>query len=212
MIGGLNPEVEKSIQASLKWFENQGAKLVPISLPHTQYSVAVYYIVAVSEASSNLARYDGIRYGKRPSEAEVRDLADYYELARASFGAEVKRRIILGTFALSSGYSQAYYQRACQVRRLIQQDFDKAFEQVDLIAGPISPGTAFKLGEKITDPLQMYLNDIFTIPANLAGIPAMSIPCGEDSQGLSIGLHLIAPAFAEEHLLSAAAAFEKGGA
>ncbi len=209
-IGGLSPEVEKSIQDSLKWFEKQGAKLVPISLPHTQYSVAVYYIVAVSEASSNLARYDAIRFGTRPPEVDVKDLADFYEKARAAFGAEVKRRIILGTFALSAGYSDAYYQRACQVRRLIKQDFDQAFEQVDLIAGPVSPTTAFKLGEQVHDPLQMYLNDIFTIPANLAGVPAMSVPCGKDSQGLSMGLHLIAPAFGEEKLISAAAAFEKG--
>jgi aspartyl-tRNA(Asn)/glutamyl-tRNA(Gln) amidotransferase subunit A len=209
LVGGLSPEVEKSIQASLKWFESQGAKLVPISLPHTQYSVSVYYIVAVSEASSNLSRYDGIRFGSRPSEVDVRDLADFYEKARSAFGAEVKRRIILGTFALSAGYSEAYYQRACQVRRLIKQDFDRAFEQVDLIAGPVSPTTAFKMGEKVHDPLQMYLNDIFTIPANLAGVPAMSLPCGTDSQGLSIGLHLIAPAFGEEKMISVASAFEK---
>jgi aspartyl-tRNA(Asn)/glutamyl-tRNA(Gln) amidotransferase subunit A len=209
-IGGLSPDVEKSIQDSLKWFEAQGAKLIPVSLPHTQYSVAVYYIVAVSEASSNLSRYDGIRYGNRPSEIDVKDLADFYEKARSAFGAEVKRRILLGTFALSAGYSEAYYQRACQVRRLIKQDFDKAFEQVDLIVGPVSPGTAFKLGEKISDPLQMYLNDIFTIPANLAGVPAMSLPCGTDSQGLPIGLHLIAPAFGEAKMISIASAFEKG--
>lgn len=208
--GGLQPEVGKAIQESLKWMESQGAKLVEISLPHTSYSVAVYYLVAVSEASSNLSRFDSIRYGVRPSEGDVRDLADFYKKARSLFGTEVKRRIILGTFALSTGYSDAYYNRACQVRRLVKQDFDQAFSQVDLIAGPVSPTTAFKLGEKIQDPLQMYLNDIFTIPANLAGIPAMSVPCGEDAQGLSIGIQLMGPAFAEERLISVAAAFEKG--
>ncbi len=212
-VEGLQPGVEKAIQASLKWFESRGAKLVPISLPHTKYSVAVYYIVAVSEASSNLARYDGVRFGVRPpSASEAPDLATFYKRVRANFGPEVKRRIILGTFALSSGYSEAYYKRACQVRRLIQQDFDRAFEQVDVIAGPVSPTTAFRLGEKTQDPLKMYLNDIFTIPANLAGLPAMSLPCGEDGEKLPIGLHLIGPQFDEEKILSMAAAFERGHA
>jgi aspartyl-tRNA(Asn)/glutamyl-tRNA(Gln) amidotransferase subunit A len=210
-IGGLDPAVEKSIQASLKWFESQGAKLVPVSLPHTQYSVAVYYIVAVSEASSNLARFDGVRYGVRPDAArQAEDLNDFYKSVRSNFGPEVKRRIILGTFALSSGYSDAYYKKACQVRRLIKQDFDEAFKSVDLIAGPVSPTTAFKLGEKSNDPLKMYLNDIFTIPVNLAGLPAMSIPCGIDSQQLPIGLHLIAPQLGEERMLSVAHAFFQG--
>jgi aspartyl-tRNA(Asn)/glutamyl-tRNA(Gln) amidotransferase subunit A len=209
-VGGLAPAVEAAIQASLKWFEARGAKLVPLSLPHSRYAVAVYYLVAVSEASSNLARFDGVRYGARPAEAG--DLASFYKGARAGFGPEVKRRILLGTFALSSGYSEAYYRRACQVRRLIQQDFDRAFEQVDVIASPVSPTTAFKLGEKTSDPLSMYLNDLFTIPANLAGLPALSLPCGEDSDGLSIGLQLIGKPFGEERLLSVAHAFEKGRA
>lgn len=208
-IGGIASDVEASIQASLSWMESKGAKLIPISLPHTTYSVAVYYLVAVSEASSNLARYDGVRFGVRPAQAE-NDLESFYKKARSIFGPEVKRRIILGTFALSAGYSEAYYRRACQVRRLIKQDFDQAFREVDLIAGPISPTTAFKLGEKVSDPLQMYLNDIFTIPANLAGLPAMSLPCGKDRQGLPIGLHLMGPAFGEERLMSIAHAFEKG--
>jgi len=208
-IGGLNPDVEKAIQSSMKWFEAQGAKLVPVSLPHTQYAVAIYYIVAVSEASSNLARFDGVRFGVRPVDAnDAKDLAGFYKHVRAAFGPEVKRRIILGTFALSSGYSDAYYKRACQVRRKVKQDFDQAFEQVDLIMGPVSPTTAFKLGEKSKDPLQMYLNDIFTIPANLAGLPAMSLPCGKDSIGLPIGLHLMAPLFGEERLVSVAHDFE----
>lgn len=208
-VGGLQNEVARDVESSLKWLEKQGAKLVPISLPHTQHSVAVYYLVALAEASSNLSRFDSIRYGTRPPEADIHNLADFYKKARSKFGPEVKRRIILGTFALSAGYSEAYYQRACQVRRLIQQDFLKAFENVDLIAGPVSPTTAFKLGEKIQDPLQMYLNDIFTIPANLAGIPALSLPCGKDASGLPIGLHLMAPAFEEARLLCVAAGFEK---
>ncbi|HUP56302.1 MAG TPA: amidase family protein, partial [Bdellovibrionota bacterium] len=211
-IGGLEPAVEKSVQASLKWLESQGAKLVPVSLPHTKYSVAVYYVVAVSEASSNLARFDGVRFGVRPPDAmQAADLAEFYRRSRRAFGPEVKRRIILGTFALSSGYSDAYYKRACQVRRLIRRDFDQAFTQVDLIAGPVAPTTAFKLGEKTSDPLKMYLNDIFTIPANLAGLPAISIPCGQDEQKLPIGFQLIAPHFADERLLSVARELEKAG-
>jgi aspartyl-tRNA(Asn)/glutamyl-tRNA(Gln) amidotransferase subunit A len=210
-VGGLSPDVEQSIQASLKWFEKQGARLVPISLPHTSYAVAVYYIVAVSEASSNLARFDGVKYGVRPDAArEAVDLTTFYKKTRAHFGPEVKRRILLGTLALSSGYYDAYYRRACQVRRLIQQDFEKAFTQVDFIVSPVSPNTAFKLGEKLSDPLQMYLNDIFTIPVNLAGLPALSMPCGEDRQKLPIGLHLIGKPFEDERLLSIAHAFEKG--
>ncbi|MGZ3699747.1 MAG: Asp-tRNA(Asn)/Glu-tRNA(Gln) amidotransferase subunit GatA, partial [Bdellovibrionota bacterium] len=208
-VAGLSPDVEKAIHASLSWFENMGARLVPISLPHTKYSVAVYYLVAVSEASSNLARFDGVRFGVRPPEAaQAQDLASFYKKVRAGFGPEVKRRIILGTFALSSGYSDQYYRQACQVRRLIKQDFDEAFQKVDLIAGPVSPTTAFRLGEKSQDPLQMYLNDIFTIPANLAGLPSISVPCGKDREELSIGLHLQAPQFQEERLLSVAQAFE----
>jgi aspartyl-tRNA(Asn)/glutamyl-tRNA(Gln) amidotransferase subunit A len=211
MVGGLDSAVEKSIQASFKWFESKGAKLVPISLPHTQYAVAVYYIVAVSEASSNLARFDGVRFGVRPPKTnEAKDLTEFYKSVRAGFGPEVKRRIILGTFALSSGYSEAYYKRACQVRRLIKQDFDHAFKDVDLIMGPVSPTTAFKMGEKNNDPLQMYLNDIFTIPVNLAGLPAMSLPCGQDSQGLPVGLHLIAPQYEEEKMFTVAQAFSTG--
>ncbi|MGK5084145.1 Asp-tRNA(Asn)/Glu-tRNA(Gln) amidotransferase subunit GatA [Bdellovibrionota bacterium FG-1] len=209
--GGLSPEVEKALQASVEWFAKQGATLVPLSLPHTRYAVAVYYVVAMSEASSNLSRFDGVRFGVRPPAAiEAGDLTTFYKKVRSQFGPEVKRRIILGTFALSAGYADQYYGRACQVRRLIKQDFDQAFEKVDLIAGPISVSTAFKIGEKISEPLQMYLNDIFTVPANLAGIPAISVPCGQDVQGLPIGLQLMAPAFGEDRLISVAAAFEKG--
>lgn len=211
-VGGLARSVEDSVQRALDWYQAQGAKLVPISLPNTRYAVAIYYIVAVSEASSNLARFDGVRYGVRPAHNSAKgsdDLVAFYKGVRANFGPEVKRRIILGTFALSSGYSEAYYKRACQVRRLVKEDFDRAFEQVDVIAGPVSPTTAFKLGEKLSDPLQMYLNDIFTIPANLAGLPAISIPCGTDHDGLPIGLHLMAPQFGEEKLLVASAVWER---
>jgi aspartyl-tRNA(Asn)/glutamyl-tRNA(Gln) amidotransferase subunit A len=209
-VGGMQPEVEKSIEDSLRWMESKGAKLVPLSLPHTRHSVAVYYLIAVSEASSNLARFDGVRFGNRPEACEhAKDLSDFYRQVRQQFGPEVKRRIILGTFALASGYYDAYYKRASQVRRLIRGDFDRAFESVDLIAGPVAPTTAFKIGEKISDPLQMYLNDIFTVPANLAGIPAISIPCGKDQAGLPIGLQLTAPAFGEAVMISAAASFER---
>jgi aspartyl-tRNA(Asn)/glutamyl-tRNA(Gln) amidotransferase subunit A len=206
----LSPDVQKHIDAALKWYESQGAKLVEVSLPHTQWAVATYYVVAVSEASSNLSRYDGIRFGNRPKAAEQGEsLDEFYKKVRAQFGPEVKRRIILGAFALSSGYYDAYYKKACQVRRLIQQDFFSAFEKVDLIAAPVSPTTAFKVGEKSADPLSMYLMDIFTIPASLAGLPALSVPCGKDRDGLSVGLQLIGPQFEETRILQAANAFEK---
>jgi aspartyl-tRNA(Asn)/glutamyl-tRNA(Gln) amidotransferase subunit A len=205
---GISSEVETSVRAALSWYESQGAKLVPISLPHTQYSVAIYYIVAVSEASSNLARFDGVRFGVRSEKARgATELADFYRKSRDLFGAEVKRRIILGTFTLSSGYSEAYFRRACQVRRLVQRDFLEAFQSVDVIAGPVSPTAAYRFGEK-SDPLQMYLNDILTIPANLAGLPALSLPCGKNGQGLPIGLHLIGPAQSEPFMMSFAHAFE----
>lgn len=208
---GLSAETGKAVQDAASWLEKKGAKLVPVSLPHTRYSVAVYYVVAVCEASSNLARFDGVRYGSRPRAAmEASSLEEFYKRSRAAFGAEVKRRIILGTFALSSGYYDAYYKRACQVRRLVQRDFEEAFKLCDVIASPVAATTAFKLGEKSSNPLEMYLNDIFTIPANLAGIPALSVPCGKDAQGLPIGLQLAAPAFEEARLLSVAGAFERG--
>ncbi|MBC7691420.1 MAG: Asp-tRNA(Asn)/Glu-tRNA(Gln) amidotransferase subunit GatA [Methylotenera sp.] len=207
--GGLTPEVDRAIQKSLKWFEAQGAKLVPVSLPHTKYAVSIYYIVAVSEASSNLSRMDGVRFGVRNKDADqAPNLAGFYKKVRSGFGPEVKRRIILGTFALSSGYYDAYYKRACQVRRLVKNDFDQAFTQCDVIAAPVSQSTAFKRGEKLSDPLAMYLNDIFTIPANLAGLPALSVPCGADSRGLSIGLQLMGPQYSDGKLLSVARAFE----
>lgn len=211
MVGGLQKEVQAKVEASINWFKSQGAEIVEISLPNTQSSVAVYYIVAVSEASSNLARFDGVKFGVRPKALEgVTDLTEFYKKTRALFGPEVKRRIILGTFALSSGYYDAYFIKACQVRRLIQDDFKRAFEKVEVIAAPVSPTTAYKLGAKTADPLEMYLNDIFTIPVNLAGLPALSVPCGEDAAGLPIGLHLIGNHFSDGKLLSIARAFEEG--
>jgi aspartyl-tRNA(Asn)/glutamyl-tRNA(Gln) amidotransferase subunit A len=212
-VDGVTESVQKLTREALDWYRTQGATLVPLSLPNTSYSVAVYYMVAVSEASSNLARFDGVRFGVRPPGADQADsLEQFYQRVRANFGPEVKRRIILGTFALSAGYSDAYFKRACQVRRLIAQDFAKAFEICDVIAGPVTTETAFKLGEKISNPLRLYLKDIFTIPANLAGLPALSVPCGRDAEGLPVGLHLIGPQFQEERILGLARAYEKGHA
>ena len=205
---GLSKEVNQALESALQWFESQGATRVPLSLPLTPYSIAVYYLIAVSEASSNLARFDGVRYGVRPLSADhAQNLEEFYTQARSLFGAEVKRRLILGSFALSSGYADEYYRLACQVRRKITLELEQAFQSVDLIIGPVAPTTAYSVGEK-TEPLQMYLNDLYTIPANLAGLPALSLPCGEDAEGLSIGLQLMASHFQEEFLLSVAHAFE----
>jgi aspartyl-tRNA(Asn)/glutamyl-tRNA(Gln) amidotransferase subunit A len=209
-IDGIEPSIRKAVEDSLAWFESQGAKLVDISLPHTQYAVATYYVVSASEASSNLARFDGVRFGTRPKEAAgARRLEDFYKSVRSQFGPEVKRRIMLGTYMLSSGYYEAYFLKACKVRTLIKQDFDEAFKKVDLIAAPVAPTTAFERGSKSKDPLQMYLMDIFTIPSSLAGIPCLSIPCGDDVQGLPVGLQLMSAAFQEEKLMSVAAQFER---
>ena len=208
-IDGIDAEVKAAVESTIKKLKDQGAEIVPISLPHTEYAVATYYVVAVSEASSNLSRFDGVRFGVRPKEAmEAGNPAEFYKKVRANFGPEVKRRIILGTFALSSGYYDAYYRRAGQVRRLMRNDFEKAFEQVDIIVSPVSPTTAFKMGEKAKNPLQMYLTDIFTIPASMAGLPAMSVPIAKDHLGLSIGLHLIAPRFNEANLFRMATIVE----
>ena len=206
---GLDPQVEKAIRGVLRWLEKKGARCIPVELPHSRYAISVYYLVAVSEASSNLARYDAVRFGTRAVPAEAsRNLSNFYEKNRSFFGDEVKRRILLGTFALSAGYADAYFKKASQVRRKIKTDFENAFKQVDFILGPVSSSTAFRIGEKVDDPLQMYLNDIYTIPVNLAGLPAMSLPCGKNDQGLSIGLHLIAPPFEEERMVSLAAAIQ----
>jgi aspartyl-tRNA(Asn)/glutamyl-tRNA(Gln) amidotransferase subunit A len=204
---GLDPEVEAAIRAALKTLDGLGAELLEVSLPHTEYAVATYYVVAVAEASSNLARYDGVKYGFR---AEGKNLLETYLNTRTQgFGAEVRRRIMLGTYTLSAGYYDAYYKKGSQVRALIRGDFETAFKACQLIACPVSPTPAFRLGEKVADPLTMYLSDIFTISANLAGIPGISVPCGFSSQGLPIGLQLLGPPFGEADILQAAYAFEQ---
>ena len=196
---GIQPEIESAIQEALRTFEGLDADVCEVSLPHTEFAVPVYYLIAPAEASANLARFDGVRYGPRvPAE----DMWDVFRKTRGElFGGEVKRRIMLGTYALSSGYYDAYYGKAQKVRRLIRQDFDRAFEQVDLIAAPVAPTTAFKIGVHRDDPLSMYLEDIFTIPANLAGVPGLALPVGFDHHGLPVGMQLMAPHFQEEVLL-----------
>ncbi len=207
-IEGMDPEVEKAVRDAVKTLEGLGATVKQVSLPHTGHAVATYYILATSEASSNLARYDGVKYGFRAGGA--RDLLDMYMKSRSQgFGPEVKRRIMLGTYALSAGYYDAYYKKGQQVRTLIKRDFDEAFRSVDVIATPTAPTAAFKIGEKSADPLQMYLSDIFTISVNLAGIPGISLPCGFTSGNLPIGLQLLGKHFDEEAILHAAFAFEQ---
>ena len=204
---GLDPEVAAAVQGALETLGGLGAELLDVSLPHTEYAVAAYYVVAVAEASSNLARFDGVKYGFR---ADGQNLLETYANTRSrGFGAEVRRRIMLGTYTLSAGYYDAYYKKGSQVRALIRQDFESAFARCDLIATPVSPTPAFRLGEKLADPLTMYLSDIFTISANLAGIPGLSVPCGCSSLGLPIGLQLLGPPFGEPVLLQAAYAFEQ---
>src|SRR5579871_3608728 len=209
-VEGIAPEVEQAVRDALKSYEAMGARLVEISLPHTSYATAAYYIVATAEASANLSRYDGIRFGLR---VEGDNNIEIYNRTRArGFGAEVKRRIMLGTFVLSAGYYDAYYLKGQKVRTLIRRDFERAFESCEIIATPVAPTTAFALGEKMADPLQMYLSDIFTISVNLAGLPGISVPCGYDDRGLPIGLQLIGAPFAEETILRAADAYERSGA
>ncbi len=216
-ISGIQEEVKTEILNSVKLLETYGAKVEEISLPHTEYAVATYYILAPAEASSNLARYDGVKYGFKykdknydSEDSEYSTLVNMYRYTREiGFGAEVKRRIMLGTYSLSSGYYEAYYAKAQNVRYLITQDFINAFSKVDLIISPTTPTTAFKLGEKINNPLQMYLSDIFTIPCNLAGLPGISIPCGYDKNGLPIGLQILAPHFEETKMLKLAHFFEQ---
>jgi aspartyl-tRNA(Asn)/glutamyl-tRNA(Gln) amidotransferase subunit A len=205
---GLEPEVEKAVGGAVKTLEAQGASFQEIALPHTAYAVAVYYIIAMAEASSNLARYDGVKYGFR--EPESRGLLEMYQKTRAQgFGPEVIRRIMLGTYVLSAGYYDAYYRKASQVRTLIIRDFQEAFNKVDLILTPVAPTPAFRRGEKTSDPLQMYLTDIFTISANLAGIPGLSLPCGFSPGGLPIGFQILGNYFEEARLLQAGQAFEQ---
>jgi aspartyl-tRNA(Asn)/glutamyl-tRNA(Gln) amidotransferase subunit A len=203
---GTEPDVERAVREAIRVLGEAGATIEDISLPTTDYGIAVYYILAPAEASSNLARYDGVKYGLR---VEGKDLIDMSSRTRAAgFGTEVKRRIMLGTYALSAGYYEAYYGKAQKVRTLVRRDFDSAFGRVDLIVAPTTPGVAFKHGEK-ADPLAMYLNDVFTVPSNLAGIPAVSVPCGFSRAGLPIGLQLIAPALEEARVLRAAFAYEQ---
>ena len=207
-IDGLDDEVRKSVEQAAEVYRQLGAELVEVTLPHTDYATACYYLIATAEASSNLARYDGVRYGVRA--ADSRDLIDMYTRSRAEgFGTEVKRRIMLGTYALSAGYYDAYYLKAQKVRTLIRQDFSTAFEQADVLLTPVAPTAAFRIGEKTDDPLQMYLSDIFTIPVNLAGTCGMSLPCGFTGSGLPIGLQLIGKPFDEPTILRAGHAFEQ---
>jgi aspartyl-tRNA(Asn)/glutamyl-tRNA(Gln) amidotransferase subunit A len=207
-IEGMDPEVDKAVRDAVRTLEGLGAKVVDVTLPHTGYAVATYYILATSEASSNLARYDGVKYGFRAEGAK--DLLDQYMKSRSQgFGPEVKRRIMLGTYALSAGYYEAYYKKGQQVRTLIKRDFDEAFKTVDVIATPTTPTAAFRIGEKSSDPLQMYLSDIFTISVNLAGIPGISIPCGFTKGSLPIGLQLLGRHFDEASVLRAAFAYEQ---
>ncbi|SET39117.1 aspartyl/glutamyl-tRNA(Asn/Gln) amidotransferase subunit A [Oceanobacillus limi] len=205
---GVNPEVREAVMRALKVYESLGATWEEVSLPHSKYAVATYYLISSSEASANLARFDGVRYGVRSENAD--NMMDMFKKSRSEgFGEEVKRRIMLGTFALSSGYYDAYYKKAQQVRTLIKNDFDKIFENYDVVIGPTTPTPAFKVGEKIDDPLTMYANDILTIPVNLAGVPGISVPCGLSEEGLPIGLQIIGKHFDEGTVYRTAHAFEQ---
>jgi aspartyl-tRNA(Asn)/glutamyl-tRNA(Gln) amidotransferase subunit A len=206
-IDGMQPEVDRSIRAAIDVLKSLGAEIREVSLPHTDYGLPVYYLIAPAEASANLARFDGVRYGLRIDRGEVWET---YKATRGQgFGSEVKRRIMLGTYALSTGYYDAYYLKAQKVRTLIKSDFDNAFKEVDVIACPTAPTTAFKIGEKANDPLQMYLSDVFTLNQNLAGVCGISLPCGFDGRGLPIGLQINGPAFGEEKMLQVAYAYEQ---
>jgi aspartyl-tRNA(Asn)/glutamyl-tRNA(Gln) amidotransferase subunit A len=207
-IPGMDGETEQAVRAAADWFQKNGAEIKEVSLPLTPSAIAVYYILATAEASANLARFDGVRYGRRA--ADPRDVLDLYQRTREEgFGPEVKRRIILGTFVLSAGYTDAYYRKAQKVRGLIRQDFEKAFQDCDLLLTPTSPEPAFQLGERTQDPLKMYLADVFTISVNLAGTCGISLPCGFTKSNLPIGLQLIGPRFGEEKILQAAHAYEQ---
>ncbi|MGF1677684.1 MAG: Asp-tRNA(Asn)/Glu-tRNA(Gln) amidotransferase subunit GatA [Candidatus Methylacidiphilales bacterium] len=206
---GIDPEVRATVGRAMDWMAAEGAELVEISLPHTEYAIAVYYIIATAEASSNLARFDGVRYGHR-SDVATDMPSVYFQSREEGFGPEVKRRIILGTYVLSSGFYGAYYQRAQKVRQLMKQDFDHAFKTCDLILSPTSPTPAFKFGERLDNPLQMYLADVFTIAANAAGICGLSLPCGFTRSGLPVGLQLMGPSLGEPVMFRAAHAYEQG--
>jgi aspartyl-tRNA(Asn)/glutamyl-tRNA(Gln) amidotransferase subunit A len=206
-VDGMPAEIEKLWEDGIAWLREAGCEIVEVSLPHTKYALPAYYIVAPAEASSNLARYDGMRYGFR---AEGRNLTEIYENTRAQgFGAEVKRRLLIGTYVLSAGYYDAYYLKALRVRRRIAEDFDRAWEQCDVLLTPTAPSAAFALGERNADPIAMYLNDVFTVTTNLAGLPSISVPAGVDAQGLPLGLQLIGRALDEGTVFSVAGAIEK---
>jgi aspartyl-tRNA(Asn)/glutamyl-tRNA(Gln) amidotransferase subunit A len=206
-IEGMQPHVENAVRAAIDHLQMLGAQIVELDMPHTEYSLPVYYIIAPAEASANLARYDGVRFGARIDKGEM--WATYTATRGEGFGAEVKRRIMLGTYALSAGYYDAYYGKAQAVRTLIKRDFDQAFEQVDVIAAPCTPDTAFRIGENTDNPLKMYLEDVFTLPASLAGVCGLSVPCGFSPNGLPIGLQLIGAAFKEENVLRVGHAYEQ---
>jgi aspartyl-tRNA(Asn)/glutamyl-tRNA(Gln) amidotransferase subunit A len=211
-IHGTPAEIDACWERGIEWLRDAGASIVEVSLPHTKYALPTYYIIAPAEASSNLARYDGVRYGKRV-QPDQGGLADMYEATRAAgFGAEVKRRVMIGTYVLSAGYYEAYFNRAQKVRALIARDFEQAFSQVDLLLTPTAPSAAFALGDKSADPIAMYLNDVFAVPASLAGLPAMSVPAGLDPQGLPLGLQIIGRALDEQSVLNAALALEQRAA
>jgi aspartyl-tRNA(Asn)/glutamyl-tRNA(Gln) amidotransferase subunit A len=205
-IAGIQPAVETAVREAIKVYESMGAEIIEISLPHTDYALPVYYLIAPAEASANLARYDGVRYGLRVEDGGMIDM--FLQSRGCGFGAEVKRRIMLGTYALSAGYYDAYYGQAQKVRTLIKSDFESAFAQVDVIAAPVAPTTAFKIGGHGDDPLAMYLEDVFTLPANLAGVPGLAFPVGFDSEGLPIGMQLMGRHFEEETLFRLAHAFQ----
>ncbi|MGD1212674.1 MAG: Asp-tRNA(Asn)/Glu-tRNA(Gln) amidotransferase subunit GatA [Candidatus Acidiferrales bacterium] len=206
---GLDPEVKEKVQAGIAMLERLGCRRIPLQMPHTDYAIAAYYIIATAEASSNLARYDGVRYGLRVPGSTLVEM--YRKTRERGFGPEVKRRIMLGTYALSAGYYDAYYLRAQKVRALIARDFADAFQKVDAIVTPTSPTAAFRLGEKTSDPLQMYLADIYTVTGSLAGVPGISVPCGKTKGGLPVGMQVLAPHFSERRVLQIASAFEKAG-
>jgi len=206
-VGGGDPEVRAAVDAAVKAYEKLGATIVEVSLPTTDYAIACYYLIATAEASSNLARFDGVRYGQRRDPGA--GLREMYEATRALFGREVKRRIMLGTYALSAGYYDAYYAKAQKVRTLVRRDFDRVFGTCDALVTPTSPTAAFELGKKVGDPLEMYLADVFTVSANMAGLPGLSLPCGFTKSGLPVGLQLLGPHFSEAVLLRVARAYER---
>lgn len=207
-IDGMDPAVEKAVRDAAKTFEKMGAQIIDVSMPHTDYGIATYYVLCPSEVSSNMARYDGVRYGHTAANPE--NLLDYYERVRSEgFGPEVKRRIMIGTYALSAGYYDAYYRKAQKVRTLVKRDFENAFETVDILLAPCAPTSAFTIGVHLNDPVQMYLEDVFTVPINLAGVPGLALPCGKSKEGLPIGMQLIGPHFGEDTLFRAGHAFQK---